>query len=75
MKIITVCGSLKFKQQALEITEKLAFEGNCMITPIDLSNQDIKQYTKEQILTLKNMHKEKIKIADAILVIDIDGYI
>lgn len=75
MKIITVCGSLKFKQQTTEITEKLAFAGNCMITPIELSNPDITTYTKQQILTLKSMHKEKIKISDAILVIDINGYI
>ena len=37
MKVITVCGSYKFKREMAEITEKMALMGNCMLTPIDLS--------------------------------------
>lgn len=36
MKIITVCGSYKYKKEMMEITEKLALKGNCVITLIDL---------------------------------------
>ena len=37
MKIITVCGSMKYKKEMMEITEKYALEGNCLITPIYLT--------------------------------------
>lgn len=75
MKIITVCGSYKFKKEITEITEKMALKGNCMITPIDLTRQDKNAYTEEEILMLGKMHKEKIKLSDAILVVNVDGYI
>ncbi len=34
MKIITVCGSLRFFKEMMEITEKKELEGNCMLVPI-----------------------------------------
>ena len=58
MKVITVCGSYKYKNEMQEITEKMALKGNCMLTPIELT-----------------MHKDKIKLSDAILVVNVDGYI
>lgn len=75
MKIITVCGSYKFEKEMKEITEKMALEGNCMITPIDLTKPNKEAYTEEQALMLDRMHKEKIKLADAILVVNVNGYI
>lgn len=75
MKIITVCGSHKFKKEMIEITEKMALEGNCMITPIELTMKDKDSYTEAQALLLDQMHKEKIKLADAILVVNVNDYI
>lgn len=75
MKIITVCGSYKFEKEMKEITEKMALEGNCMITPIDLCKPNKEAYTEEQSIMLDKMHKEKIKLADAILVVNVNGYI
>lgn len=75
MKIITVCGSYKFEKEMKEITEKMALKGNCMITPIDLTKPNKEAYTKEQALMLDKMHKEKIKLADAILVVNVNSYI
>lgn len=75
MKVITVCGSYKFKNEIKQITEIMALKGNCMITPIDLTKQNKEAYTEEQILMLGKMHKEKIKLSDAILVVNVNGYI
>ena len=47
MKIITVCGSYKYKKEMTEITEKMTLKGNCMITPIDLTKSDKDSYTEE----------------------------
>lgn len=34
MKVITICGSMKYKDKMLEIAETLALKGNCIITPM-----------------------------------------
>lgn len=75
MKIITVCGSLKFKEEMMKIAEEMELEGNCVLTPIYPTNPDKDAYTEEEANMLDNMHKEKIKLADAILVINVDDYI
>lgn len=75
MKIITVCGSLKFMKEMMIITEKLELEGNCMLSPIYPTKPDKDAYTEEEALMLDKMHKEKIKISDAILVVDVNNYI
>ena len=75
MKIITVCGSLKFMKEMMIITEKLELEGNCMLSPIYPTKADKDAYTEEEALMLDKMHKEKIKISDAILVVDVNNYI
>lgn len=75
MKIITICGSYKFKKEIAEIAEKMALEGNCMITPIDLTKKDKDSYSTDELLILGKMHKEKIKISDAILVVNVNNYI
>ena len=75
MKIIMVCGSYKYKKEMTEITEKMALKGNCMLTPIELTKHDKEAYTEDEILTLGKMHREKIKLSDAILVVNVNGYI
>ena len=75
MKIITVCGSYKYKNEMVKATEEFALKGNCMLTPIDLSKQNKDEYTKDELLLLGNMHKEKIRLSDAILVVNVNGYI
>lgn len=75
MKIITVCGSLKFKKEMIEISENLELEGNCVLSPIYPTKTDKDNYTNDELLMLAKMHKEKIKISDAILVVNVGGYI
>ena len=75
MKIITICGSHKFKNEMVKIAEELTLQGNCVLTPIDLTRSGQDAYTAEEISTLKAMHKEKIRLSDAIFVTDVDGYI
>lgn len=76
MKIITVCGSLKFYKEMMEITEKMELLGNCMIVPMYNPYKPNKDdFTEEEASMLLKMHEEKIKLADAILVINVNGYI
>lgn len=76
VKIITVCGSLRFYKEMMEITEKIELEGNCMLVPIYNPSKTSKDdFTEEEALMLDKMHKERIKLADAILVVNVNGYI
>ena len=42
MKIITICGSLKYQNIMMEVAQKLTMEGNCVLTP---TYPVIKDYT------------------------------
>lgn len=74
MKIITVCGSLKYQKEMMEITEQLGKKGNCMLTPVYPTSSK-NDYTQEEIKIVGKMHLERIKLSDAILVININNYI
>lgn len=75
MKIITVCGSLRFIKEMLQIAEKLELEGNSVLLPIYNPNKNKDAFNSDEILMLSKMHKEKIKLSDAVLVVNVDGYI
>ena len=74
MKIITICGSLKFKNEMMIVAEKLALDGNCVLTPIYPILENL-QRTKEQLKKLKESHLKKIEFSDAIYVINKSKYI
>lgn len=74
MKIITLCGSLKFQKQMMEVAERVALEGNCVLTPVYPILKDYKR-TEEQLQYLKEAHFKKIELSDAILVVNVDNYV
>lgn len=73
MKIITVCGSLKYQKEMMEIAEKMAKHGNCMITPVYPTGKY--GCSDEEKIFLRKEHFEKIKLSDSILVVNVDNYI
>lgn len=74
MKVITICGSLKFQKEMMIIAEKLALEGNCVLTPVYpiLENSE---KTDEQLVKLKEAHFKRIELSDAIYVMNKENYI
>ena len=74
MKTITICGSQKFKNEITDAALKTELAGNNVLIPI-FPLDDSYQFNKEKTEILQKMHKERIKMSDAILVVDIDGYI
>ena len=75
-KVITLCGSTRFKDAYLETQKRLTLEGNIVISVglFGHSGDDEvwKPGTKEM---LDDMHKRKIDMADEIFVINVGGYI
>lgn len=73
-RVITLCGSTKFKDQFMEVQKKLTLEGNIVISVGCFGHAgDI--FSDEQKLMLDDMHKRKIDMADEIFVINVGGYI
>ncbi len=73
--IITLCGSIKFKDEFMKVQEKLTLEGNIVFTPNFFNNikkEDIDLETKKM---LDKMHRQKIDMSDEIYVINPGGYI
>lgn len=75
-KVITLCGSTRFKEQFLETQKRLTLAGNIVIS-VGLfghsgDNEVWTDGTKEM---LDDMHKRKIDMADSIYVINVGGYI
>ena len=74
-KIITLCGSTKYKDLFLQKAQDLTLEGWIVIQPGVFAHTDNIKITDEQKIELDKIHKQKIDISDAIFVINKDGYI
>ena len=82
-KVITLCGSTRFKDEFMESQKRLTLEGNIVIS-VGLfghagdaevwENMDEGTLTKTKEM-LDDMHKRKIDMADEIYVINVGGYI
>lgn len=74
MKTITICGSHKFKNEITKAALKTELAGNNVLIPI-FPIDDSCHFDKDETTILQKMHKERIKMSDAILVVNVDGYI
>ena len=74
-KIITLCGSIKFKDEFMRIQEKLTLDRNIVLTTIFYNNIKKEEIDLETKKMLDEMHKQKIDISDEIYVINVGGYI
>lgn len=82
-KVVTLCGSTRFKDAFTEAQKRLTLEGNIVISVglfghsgdsevWDGMDEGTLSKTKEM---LDDMHKRKIDMADGIYVINVGGYI
>ena len=75
-KVITLCGSTRFKNEFMEAQKRLTLEGNVVIT-VGLyghSGDDV-VWTEGVKDMLDRQHLAKIDLADEIFVINVGGYI
>lgn len=82
-KVITLCGSTRFKDAFLEMQKQLTLKGDIVIS-VGLfghsGDNEVWEDMDEGTLTktkemLDDMHKRKIDMADEIYVINVGGYI
>ena len=82
-KVITLCGSTRFKDEFMKVQKELTLKGNIVIS-VGLfghsGDNEVWENMDEGTLTrtkemLDDIHKRKIDMADEIFVINVGGYI
>ena len=73
-KVITLCGSTRFKEDFERVNKELTLAGNIVIS-VGCFGHAGDVFTDEEKVMLDDIHKRKIDMADAIYVINKDGYI
>jgi hypothetical protein len=75
-KIITLCGSTKFKDEFIAEQKRLTMEGNIVISVGLFGHSgDLEVWSERTKEMLDDMHKRKIDLADEIFVINPGGYL
>ena len=75
-KIITLCGSTRFKEQFFEAQKRLTLQGYIVISVGLFGHSgDDEVWTEGTKEMLDDMHLRKIDLADEIFVINVGGYV
>ena len=73
MKVVTLCGSMRFAKLMQEIALELELKyGYCVLTPVGDTAFNPSEEDEEK---LANAHFKKIDISDAVYIVNIGGYI
>lgn len=73
-KVVTLCGSTRFKEDFERVNKELTLQGNIVIS-VGCFGHSGDVFTEDQKIMLDDIHKRKIDMADAIYVINKGGYI
>ena len=73
-KIVTICGSMKFRNEMMMIAEKLELKQRYIVIQC-IYGDSSREYNESEMEILSQLHFEKIKISDAIYVVNVNGYI
>ena len=74
IKIVTICGSMKFSEEMIKIAFDLELEKGYLVIQC-VYNTDNIELNEDEISLMSKVHFKKIDISDAIYVVNIDGYI
>lgn len=74
-KVITLCGSARFKDEFTKQEQILSLKGYIVLSPIFFDKEIQTKLERSKLEMLKLMHYKRIELADEILVINKYGYI
>lgn len=74
-KIITLCGSTRFKPEFEYWKEKLTEQGNTVLSVNIFTHADNVSVSEKELKAFDEQHRQKIDKSYGIFVIDKDGYI
>ena len=74
-QIITLCGSTRFKDLFLEAVRDLTLQGWIVLMPGVFGHADNFEWTEEQKNKLDELHLEKIRMSNAVFLLNKGGYV
>jgi len=75
-KIVTLCGSTRFKEEFFKVTSRLQFEERkIVLLPLEFSHYEDKKLDNKDMELLDDIHKSKIDMSDSVFIIDVKGYV
>lgn len=74
IKVVTICGSMKFKKEMMQVAEELELkQGYAVIQCVYVDNWINFDESDEE--KFGKLHLKKIAISDAIYVVNVNGYV
>jgi len=74
-RIITLCGSTSFMNEFLVAAQSLSFNGYIVLMPHVFAHSIGMKLSEKRKSKFMRLHKQRIDMSDAIMVINKDGYI
>jgi hypothetical protein len=75
-KVITLCGSTKFKDEFIDMQKLLTLQGNIVLTVGLFGHSGDDEVWEPGVKEkMDDMHKQRIDMSDEIFVINVNGYI
>lgn len=71
--VVTLCGSTRFREEFGRLDTALTLAGHVVLAPAALD--PCTQLTEEDRARLGRIHLQKVAMADAVLVVNVGGYI
>lgn len=75
MKVITLCGSTKFKKEFIETARLLTMQTYIVLSPAIYEHAEEIHLNENKKQLLDKMHRQRIDMSEAIIVINKNGYI
>ena len=71
--VITLCGSMRFREEFERLDAELTLAGHVVLTPAALAPAT--ELTGEQRARIGRVHLQKVGMADEVLVVNVGGYV
>ncbi len=74
-KVVTLCGSTRFRKEFRKVERALTLSGEIPLPPAIYGKAEGIEYSEELSQKLWEIHLDKIRISDEIFVINPEGYL
>jgi hypothetical protein len=75
LRVVCLCGSSRFCAEFLRVERVESLAGRIVLMPAVFFSTEGPRLDSVEAASLKAVHREKIRMADEILVVDVDGYV